>query len=350
MVVSSDQIDMNAGFGSSSMTISYVTRRGSNRFSGRLYEGFRAEFLDATNWGSTVKPEYHRNDFGGSARRPYPQEQGVFLCQHVRVGRTGRHREEAELPDRRREAGRFHLRQRRSGESLQYLCGAQHVERHVVPCIDLTDQSADGGAHRGGGRLSAECRQPGSHSSSRPIRICERGSGSATIRTAPTTRRDPGRFQSFGTLAPERGDQPDETGFPPFQPRFGGGMAAPRRAGATMRPRRSGCRPSCHPTWSTSSGAGGCTRPSGLALTVPTTTVPSQNRLQLRGLHRHLLCRELSLSAQLQRVQHHDLDEGLSFVEVRRQLVSRSEQSWDSEEGFTIIGLGLARAMRRGTF
>jgi uncharacterized surface anchored protein len=55
MVVSTDQMDMNQGFGSSSMSVSYVTRRGTNRFSGRLYEGFRAQYLDATNWGAPAR-------------------------------------------------------------------------------------------------------------------------------------------------------------------------------------------------------------------------------------------------------------------------------------------------------
>ena len=98
MVVSSDQIDMNQGFGSSSMTITYVTRRGTNRFNGRLYEGFRAEFLDAKNWGSTVKPKYHRNDFGASLGGPIHEGQAVLLCQHGRVGHTRWHPQDAELP------------------------------------------------------------------------------------------------------------------------------------------------------------------------------------------------------------------------------------------------------------
>src|SRR5918993_2719213 len=79
MVVSADQIDMNQGFGSSSMTITYITRRGSNRFSGRVYEGFRAEFLDAKNWNSSVKPEYHRNDFGGSVGGPIMRDKLFFF-------------------------------------------------------------------------------------------------------------------------------------------------------------------------------------------------------------------------------------------------------------------------------
>lgn len=80
MVVSSDQIDMNQGFGSSSMTITYITRRGTNSFNGRLYEGFRAEFLDANNWGSSVKPKYHRNDFGASAGGPILKNKLFFFA------------------------------------------------------------------------------------------------------------------------------------------------------------------------------------------------------------------------------------------------------------------------------
>lgn len=80
MVVSADQMDMNQGFGSSSMSVTYVTRRGTNSFSGRLYEGFRAQFLDATNWGSTVKPKYHRNDFGASLGGPLMKNKVFFFA------------------------------------------------------------------------------------------------------------------------------------------------------------------------------------------------------------------------------------------------------------------------------
>ena len=80
MVVSADQIDMNQGFGSSSMTITYITRRGTNSFSGRLYEGFRAQFLDANNYGSSVKPKYHRNDFGASGGGPIVKDKLFFFA------------------------------------------------------------------------------------------------------------------------------------------------------------------------------------------------------------------------------------------------------------------------------
>jgi len=80
MVVSSDQMDMNQGFGSSSMSVSYVTRRGTNTLSGRLYEGFRNQLFDATNWGSTVKPKYHRNDFGVSLGGPIMKDKIFFFA------------------------------------------------------------------------------------------------------------------------------------------------------------------------------------------------------------------------------------------------------------------------------
>jgi hypothetical protein len=80
MVVSTDQMDMNQGFGSSTMSVSYVTRRGTNRFSGRLYEGYRSQLFDATNWGSTVKPKYHRNDFGASLGGPIMKDKLFFFA------------------------------------------------------------------------------------------------------------------------------------------------------------------------------------------------------------------------------------------------------------------------------
>ena len=43
MVISTDQMDMNQGFGNSTMQVTYVTRRGSNHFHGRVYEDYRAE-------------------------------------------------------------------------------------------------------------------------------------------------------------------------------------------------------------------------------------------------------------------------------------------------------------------
>jgi hypothetical protein len=79
MVVSSDQMDLNQGFGNSSMQITYVTRRGTNAFHGRLFEDFRAQFLNANDWGSSVKPTYHQNEFGASLGGPVVRDRVFFF-------------------------------------------------------------------------------------------------------------------------------------------------------------------------------------------------------------------------------------------------------------------------------
>jgi hypothetical protein len=80
MVISTDQLDMNQGFGNSTMQITYVTRRGSNQFHGRLYEDFRADWLNAKNWNSTVKPKYHQNEAGASVGGPIFRDKLFFFA------------------------------------------------------------------------------------------------------------------------------------------------------------------------------------------------------------------------------------------------------------------------------
>ncbi|HEX6975119.1 MAG TPA: carboxypeptidase-like regulatory domain-containing protein, partial [Vicinamibacterales bacterium] len=80
MVVSTDQMDMNQGFGNSSMQITYVTRRGTNDFHGRVFEGYRADILNAKNWGSSTKAKYHQNEFGASVGGPIMTNKLFFFA------------------------------------------------------------------------------------------------------------------------------------------------------------------------------------------------------------------------------------------------------------------------------
>lgn len=79
MVVSTDQMDMNQGFGSSTMQITYVTRRGSNTYHGRLFEGYRADIFNAKNWGSSVKPKFHQNEAGATLGGPVLRDKLFFF-------------------------------------------------------------------------------------------------------------------------------------------------------------------------------------------------------------------------------------------------------------------------------
>ena len=77
MTVQTDQLDLNQGFGNSSMQINFITRRGSNAFHGRLYEDYQSDSLNANSWYNDAvtylnptsplpKNHYILNDFGGS--------------------------------------------------------------------------------------------------------------------------------------------------------------------------------------------------------------------------------------------------------------------------------------------
>jgi hypothetical protein len=72
MTIQTDQLDLNQGFGQSSMQINFTTRRGGNDFHGRAFEDFRNSYLNANSWRNnantptTPRPHLELNEFGGS--------------------------------------------------------------------------------------------------------------------------------------------------------------------------------------------------------------------------------------------------------------------------------------------
>jgi hypothetical protein len=70
MSVQTDQLSLNSGFGQSSTQLNFVSKRGSNRFHGRVYEDFRNAGLNTSNWNikasGAPKNSLILNDFGGS--------------------------------------------------------------------------------------------------------------------------------------------------------------------------------------------------------------------------------------------------------------------------------------------
>jgi hypothetical protein len=90
MTVQTDQIDMNQGFGQASMQINFVTRRGGNRFHGRLFDDFRNSALNAQSWNNDAlnainpsspqkKNPIKLNDFGGSIGGPIIKDKLFFF-------------------------------------------------------------------------------------------------------------------------------------------------------------------------------------------------------------------------------------------------------------------------------
>ncbi|MBV9766469.1 MAG: TonB-dependent receptor, partial [Acidobacteriaceae bacterium] len=70
MTIQTDQLDLNQGFGQSSMQLNFVTRRGSNQFHGRAFEDFQNSVLNANSWYNDAaglpKSHLELNNFGGS--------------------------------------------------------------------------------------------------------------------------------------------------------------------------------------------------------------------------------------------------------------------------------------------
>jgi len=83
MTVQTDQLDLNQGFGNSSMQINFITRRGSNAFHGRVFEDFRNAALNANSWFNNAvglpKNALILNEFGGSVGGPIIKDKLFFF-------------------------------------------------------------------------------------------------------------------------------------------------------------------------------------------------------------------------------------------------------------------------------
>lgn len=82
MTVATDQLDMAQGFGTSSMTITYVTKNGTNQFHGMLFEDFQNSYLNAKGWNlskDTAKTRLILNEFGGNVGGPIRKDKLFFF-------------------------------------------------------------------------------------------------------------------------------------------------------------------------------------------------------------------------------------------------------------------------------
>lgn len=94
MTVQTDQLDLNQGYGNSSMQVGFVTRSGTNAFHGRAYEDFRNDWLNANSWSNDFinsttprsdgkvalpKDKVDWNEFGGSVGGPIIKNKLFFF-------------------------------------------------------------------------------------------------------------------------------------------------------------------------------------------------------------------------------------------------------------------------------
>lgn len=84
MVVQTDQLDLNQGFGQANMQVGFTTRRGGDKYHGRVFSDLQNSSFNAPGWStdyyaalagkdaSRYRAKYHKNEFGGSVGGPVP--------------------------------------------------------------------------------------------------------------------------------------------------------------------------------------------------------------------------------------------------------------------------------------
>jgi len=67
----------------SGAVVTAITRSGTNKFHGALFEFNRNTDLNATPWNSTLNPPYHRNNFGGTIGGPVVHDKAFFFFSYA---------------------------------------------------------------------------------------------------------------------------------------------------------------------------------------------------------------------------------------------------------------------------
>src|ERR1700678_1614386 len=67
----------------SAAVITVITKSGTNKFHGSLFEFNRNTDFNAYPWGSTIKNPYHRNQFGGNFGGPVKHDKAFFFFSYA---------------------------------------------------------------------------------------------------------------------------------------------------------------------------------------------------------------------------------------------------------------------------
>lgn len=72
----------------SGAVVTAITRSGTNRFHGSLFEFVRNTDLNATPWNATLNSPYHRNQFGGTVGGPIKHDKAFFFFSYAGLRQT----------------------------------------------------------------------------------------------------------------------------------------------------------------------------------------------------------------------------------------------------------------------
>jgi hypothetical protein len=111
MTVQTDSLDLNQGFGQSSMQINYTTRRGGNDFHGRIFEDFRNNDLNANTWRNDAsllpRNRLELNEFGASVGGHIIKDKLFFFASFSTAQQPGTASASASVLTAAAQAGNF---------------------------------------------------------------------------------------------------------------------------------------------------------------------------------------------------------------------------------------------------
>ena len=115
----------DAGFGrNSGAVVNVVTKSGTNKFHGDIYEYFRNTVLNGQGYFNTVKPQENQNQFGGTFGGPLLKDRTFFFVSYegrrVRQGISG----QTVLSLLRRKGPETFSRRQPSRRNRRSVCGA----------------------------------------------------------------------------------------------------------------------------------------------------------------------------------------------------------------------------------
>lgn len=117
----------------SGAVVTVVTKSGSNKFHGSLFEFNRNTDFNAYPWGSTIKNPYHRNNFGGAFGGPIKRDKAFFFFSYAGLRQVaGAPVTGAVVPTAAERMGDFTADATLGLSSLIYTPGMPHVAANLV--------------------------------------------------------------------------------------------------------------------------------------------------------------------------------------------------------------------------
>ena len=139
----------SAQFGGNGVAINAITKSGTNQWHGSLFEYYRNDRLDASNYFDALldrpDPTLEKNQFGGSSGGPLVRNKAFYFVTYEGLRQTIGQTQAINVPGRQRPRRGHQRRERR--RASRHCAGAA-----AVPAADAADAGPGGPGNRAGRR------------------------------------------------------------------------------------------------------------------------------------------------------------------------------------------------------